>query len=322
MRINPIIQITFIILSLSIFLSCEKEKEALVIAITSPTNNSEIEHFTTVPIVYESNSKFAIDYFIDDNLIHASSSPSSIYKWLTTNFSIGKHTLKVVVKEEDGRTASDQIEINITKSKSLETGTIADIDGNEYNTVKIGTQWWMAENLRTTKYNDGTAIFNEKDNWAWSFLEKGGYCFFDNDFETNAKQHGALYNQYAVATDKLCPAGWHVPSKGELDQLIAYLGPVDQIGKKIKAPCIWEWNTFDGNGTNETGFSALPGGFRSDDEEGFLGKYEHTIWWLYEDAINSDFYNTWSVESRSQKLIRYQYSSGYGCSVRCIKYVQ
>ena len=102
-----------IIVTLCALLSCSNEKELLVISITSPLENSNFEHFSVVPIEYESNSSFSIDYYIDDYLIYSSSTPFSVYKWLTTNFSAGKHTIKIIVREEDGRMASDQIDINV-----------------------------------------------------------------------------------------------------------------------------------------------------------------------------------------------------------------
>ena len=306
--------------TLCALLSCSNEKELLVISITSPLENSNFEHFSVVPIEYESNSSFSIDYYIDDYLIYSSSTPFSVYKWLTTNFSAGKHTIKIIVREEDGRMASDQIDINVIPSTKFSTGSLIDIEGNIYNTIKIGEQWWMAENLRTTKYNDGSPIYSETNNLLWSVLEKGAFCWYDNDYEANVKQYGALYNWYAVVTDKLCPTGWHVPSEGEVNRLILYLGSVDVIGNKLKAPCIWEWNNTNGNGSNESGFSALPGGLRFDYEDGFVGKIVNATWWIYKNGNPYESFPTFGVEGESQKLIRYPYSSGTGCSVRCVKY--
>ena len=111
---------------------------------------------------------------------------------------------------------------------------INDIDGNAYNKVTIGRQTWLVENLRTTKYNDGTLIPLVQDNTAWSNLITPGYCWFDNDEVANKNPYGALYNWYAVNTGKLCPSGWHVPTDTEWTTLIDNLGGLDVAGGKLK----------------------------------------------------------------------------------------
>ena len=100
---------------------------------------------------------------------------------------------------------------------------VLDIDGNIYHTVIIGNQIWLAENLKTTKYNDGTPVSLVTDNTGWINLSTPGYCWYDNDI-TNRETYGALYNWYAVQTGKLCPKGWHVPSDAEWTVLTDFLG--------------------------------------------------------------------------------------------------
>jgi hypothetical protein len=104
------------------------------------------------------------------------------------------------------------------------TDKIKDIDGNEYGIVTIGNQIWMAENLRTTKFNDGTPIPLVTNHEAWYKLNSPGYCWYDNDEKKYRDVYGALYNWYAVNTGKLCPKGWHVPSDAEWTELITFLG--------------------------------------------------------------------------------------------------
>ena len=160
---------------------------------------------------------------------------------------------------------------------NLTQGKVKDIDGNFYKKVKIGKQWWMAENLKTTHYNDGIPIPLITDNSEWSALTSGAYCFFLND-ETNKKDHGALYNWNAVSTGKLCPKGWHVPSDEEWHQLVLFLDP-DAImnsrditrwesliaGGKLKEEGILHWKSPNYGATNESGFTAIPGGVRDPD---------------------------------------------------------
>ena len=100
----------------------------------------------------------------------------------------------------------------------LKYGSVSDIDGNEYKTIQIGTQEWMAENLKTTKYNDGNSIPNVTDIIEWSNLTTGAYCWYNNDAAANKATYGALYNWFAVNTDKLCPTNWHVPSDCRMER--------------------------------------------------------------------------------------------------------
>jgi len=102
--------------------------------------------------------------------------------------------------------------------------TVTDIDGNVYHIVAIGTQVWMAENLKTTKYNDGTFIPLVTDSTAWGNLSTPGYCWYNNDAATYKNTYGALYNWFTVNTGKLSPKGWHIPSDTEWETLITYLG--------------------------------------------------------------------------------------------------
>jgi hypothetical protein len=108
----------------------------------------------------------------------------------------------------------------IVFNPNITYGTMTDIDGNTYKTVTIGTQTWMAENLKVTKYNDGTAIPNVTDETAWSSLTTGAYCNYNND-PSKVATYGRLYNWHAVNTGKLCPTGWHVAAE-EVDFIINY----------------------------------------------------------------------------------------------------
>jgi len=146
--------------------------------------------------------------------------------------------------------------------------TVTDIDGNVYHTVPIGTQVWMVENLKTTRYNDGTPIPNVTDNTAWAYLTTPGYCWYNNDLATYKNTYGALYNGYTVdlysnGGKNVCPTGWHVPSFDEFATLTTYLGGVAVAGGKLKETGTTHWTAPNTGATNETGFTALPGGFRN-----------------------------------------------------------
>lgn len=140
-------------------------------------------------------------------------------------------------------------------------GAVADVDGNLYNIVKIGNQLWMAENLKTTRYNDGQAIphriFNHYDS---SVVITPAYYWYNND-ETYKNPYGALYTYATVAAGKLCPAGWHVPDNAEWDSLAAILGGSDMAGGKMKEAGIIHWESPNIAADNESGFTGIPGGY-------------------------------------------------------------
>jgi uncharacterized protein (TIGR02145 family) len=147
----------------------------------------------------------------------------------------------------------------------LRAQTLKDIDGNIYKTVKIGSQVWMAENLKTMKYNDGTAIPLVTDDKAWKALTTPVYCWYKNDATANKNKYGALYNWYTVSTNKLCPRGWHVPTDAEWRTLITYLGGESVAGGKLKEKGTVHWESPNTGATNESGFTALPSGERKHD---------------------------------------------------------
>jgi len=143
-----------------------------------------------------------------------------------------------------------------------EPEVVTDIDGNAYKIVTIGSQVWMAENLKTTKFNDGTDIAYVTSNTEWAGLTTPGYCYYDNSW-SNALIYGTLYNWYTVNTCKLCPTGWHVPTDEEWTTLINYLGGDTLVGGKLKETGTAFWSSPNRGATNETGFSARGGGGRS-----------------------------------------------------------
>ncbi len=146
-----------------------------------------------------------------------------------------------------------------TTNPDITEGTIKDIENNTYKTVTIGTQTWMAENLKVTKYNDGASIPNVTDATAWSELTTGALCDYDNT-PSNSETYGKLYNWYAVNTGKLCPTGWHVPSRSEWTTLENYL--------------IANGYNYDGTTTNNKIAKAMASssGWESSTDEGVIGK--------------------------------------------------
>jgi len=225
-------------------------------------------------------------------------------------------------------TAEGNVESFTTQPSSHETGTVTDIDGNVYQTVKIGDQWWMAENLKVTNYRNGDQIDHVTDNTNWSNLTTGAYCEYDNN-SSNVATYGRLYNWYAVSDScNIAPVGWHVPSDAEWKTLEIYLGmsqsDADDIGwrdtdegGKLKETGIAHWVSPNTGATNESGFSALPGGYRySNGTYGGMGYYAH-IWSSSESGSN---YAWFRLLSYDDSLVgRGGYGKRYGFSVRCVR---
>jgi uncharacterized protein (TIGR02145 family) len=188
--------------------------------------------------------------------------------------------------------------------------TVTDIDGNVYNLVRIGTQLWMKENLKTTRYNDGTVIPYDP-----SFSKENCYCWYGNDI-TNKDIYGALYKFITVQIPSynVCPTGWHVPQDAEWTTLAAFLG--DGSGGKLKATTLWsDPNT---GADNSSGFTALPGGYRNSDV--FLSIGHFGVWWS--SSMGSFMYTAWAFSlsyNSSNSSLTFQ-SAGNGYSVRCVTY--
>lgn len=202
------------------------------------------------------------------------------------------------------------------------TGTVTDVEGNMYNTIDIAAQTWMAENLKTTKYNDNTAIPLVADRSAWTALFKPGYCWYDNDSATYRAAFGALYNWYAVdlssnGDKNVCPAGWHVPTDAEWTTLTTFLGGENVAGGKMKAAGTAFWQSPNAGANNESGFSALPGGGRYYDGA-FSAADSIGGWWTSTELLSG---------SARGRYLYYNYSFIYrgsgskqdAFSVRCVK---
>jgi len=204
-----------------------------------------------------------------------------------------------------------------TSSKTLSFNFIecTDADGNNYPIVQIGTQVWMAENLKTTKYDDGKSIPNVTDIALWSGLSTDAYCWYNN--EVNYKNtYGALYNWYAVNTSKLAPVGWHVATDAEWTTLSNYLGGNSVSGGKLKETGINHWTAQNSGATNETGFTALPGGQR--DFQGTNSFISRDADWWSSTANNST--EAWSrnITFLGGGTGIYSVNKCSGYSVRCI----
>jgi uncharacterized protein (TIGR02145 family) len=207
--------------------------------------------------------------------------------------------------------------------------TVTDIDGNSYPVVRIGNQCWMAANLRTTRYNDGSPIPNVTDAAQWGTTTSGAWCTGD-DLPANEPVYGKLYNWYTVADPRLPPAGWHVPTDAEWKQMelaigmpaalldsLGARGDAQGVGGKLKSPSAL-WSPTNNGATNETGFSGLPGGYRLPDGSFVSPGGNDGDWWT---ASESDTTLVWyhALDGDDAAVHRNRAAKTLGFGVRFIR---
>jgi uncharacterized protein (TIGR02145 family) len=262
-----------------------------------------------------------------DGNTSTSQNPSNIY------ITAGIYTVSLTATNSYGSDAETKTRyITVTENRSgngeiifnpdLTYGTVTDIECNTYKTIQIGTQNWMANNLKTTKYNDGTSIPIETSDSKWEDLSTPAYCWYDNNI-SNKATYGALYNWYTVNTTSnggknVCPSGWHVPTIEEWLTLREYLGGFDIGGRKLKETDTTHWISPNSGATNESGFTALPGGLRSFSSGKFIHIGDQGRWWSSSDYIKSNASHLFL--SHSNAIFNLPPADwNNGLSIRCVK---
>lgn len=202
---------------------------------------------------------------------------------------------------------------------TYDINAINDIDNNYYNTVSMGSQTWMKENLKTTKYSNGDAIVsNVVNNASWIGLSTGALCYYNHNETVYKSTYGALYNWYSTNDSRnICPTGWHVPSNAEWSELGIFLGGNSIAGGKLKEAGLVHWKSPNAGATNEGGFTALPAGFRNG--AGGFGGYGDTgnFWSSTDDGGTHTSY--WQVYFDDSGLHQFGNPKHEGYSIRCIK---
>ncbi len=258
--------------------------------------------------INELDERVYVDLFLGDEFVtrlkDTGTANDGDYTWdISSDIPSGNHyRIRIYGLWSNTTDFSDGYFTIMNQGEEQPTGTVLDNDGNLYKTIKIGEQWWMAENLQVTHYRNGDIIPNVTDNSEWTNLDSGALCYYDNN-KTNKNDYGALYNWYAMNdTRNIAPAGWHVPTDTEWKQLEMYLGMsqtdadnenwrgTDQ-GGKLKETGTSHWNNPNTGATNESGFTARGGGYRSYSFNGaFDGKGQYAT---FGTATESDAQNTW-----------------------------
>jgi uncharacterized protein (TIGR02145 family) len=212
---------------------------------------------------------------------------------------------------------------------NLNYGTMNDQDGNTYKTIIIGSQEWMAENLKTSHYRNGDLITTNLTDSMWGSAVIGACCFFNNDSANYCCPYGKLYNWYAVSdTRNVCPVGWHIPDKYEGRQLIKYLDIYadtagtfisPSAGEKLKNAGINYWISPNTGANNASGFSALPGGYRRTYSGGYGNLGYFGYYWTSTTASQFPYYIQVNSNDGSSGVSRGGINHPYGLSLRCIK---
>ena len=207
--------------------------------------------------------------------------------------------------------------VSLTGNASV--GSVTDVDGNLYPTIRIGEQEWMAKNLQVTKFRGHTLIDQITNPIIWEGLDNTmspAWCWYNNDGVFAEDRLGKLYNWYAVDGDSICPAGWHIPTSAEWHQLAIYLGGSSTAGSKMKQTGSPHWLQPSLNGTNESGFSGLGGGYRDDNGQ-YLSYQLVGQWWSSNDAGVMAL--SFRLRDATNDLFTLSHDKRTGFSIRCIK---
>ncbi len=251
---------------------------------------------------------------------------------LGTKLSSGlSQDLKVVFTPSDAgkyASASKTVKINVLPdgtssavfNPSVVYDTLTDIDGHVYKTVTIGTQIWMAENLRATHYRNGDSVPSVTLNVSWKNLKTGACCTYENTADKNKiATEGRLYNWYAVSDSRnIAPVGWHVPTDAEWTILTTFLGGEAAAGGKMKESGTLHWNSPNTGAVNSSGFTAIPSGKREYSDGTFLNLgYDCFYWSSTAYDINYSWYRYLHYDVTN--VYRANFHGQYGHSIRCVK---
>lgn len=206
---------------------------------------------------------------------------------------------------------------------------VTDLDGNVYHTVTILTQTWMIENLRTTHYNDNSAISLITDSASWGNPSTAGYCWYQNDSTANKSKFGALYNWYAVNSGKLAPKGWHVASADDWltleNNVSSYISTSKTLAKVLASSSGWSQSLSQGTPgnyptiNNASGFAALAGGYRVNYFRSFSKMDSLGAWWTTTQSDTVRYAVSLSIRYDQSNIEQRAYNKWSGFSVRCVK---
>ena len=318
------------------------------VRITSPKDDALVIRGEVIPIKAmaddEDGTIKQVGIYINGEEVKSSGETTVIYNWNTAGLELGEYLLSALAVDNRDDVDSDNISVLLGAegglNPDLEYDTVTDIDGNMYATIEIGSQVWMAENLKVTHYPDGTPITEISDEAEWNDMSPStqAFCWYNNEIEYRDTT-GALYTWAAaingvfsndtIGPQGVCPDGWHLPSDAEWKELEMFLGMrqadadshdwrgTDE-GGQLKEVGFSKWALPNEGATNTSGFTALPGGFRSL-KGGFYNINTYAAFWTATEnqGISKSWYRT--LNQNTAQVYRQYNNMQLGLSVRCVK---
>jgi len=255
------------------------------------------------------NNPLTWDWDFGDGESSSEQHPVKVYN------TAGTYTVSLEVSNTYGSDLTEKTDYIIVEEYCMgcDTSSVQDIDGTSYKTVKIGKQWWMAENLNATHYANGDEIEFYPDSSSIYDATDPGYTYYQYNEEMYGEKYGALYNWWAaVDTRNVCPDGWHVPMPGDWEALVRGLGGEDIAGSKLKYTGV-DWIREDEDATNESGFTGIPSGSTEGVNLGYLAGY-----WTNAEKDGDHGYYRALVNNKSY-FKAYSHPKYFGYSIRCVK---
>lgn len=348
-KIRSIWPVLFVV-SLFVMSACsEKENQAPVCEVISPEDGTTIMQGESVTFLAkaddEDGSVTSMTLYIEGEEMAQADAAAVEYEWDTSEEELGEYAISGVAKDDEDTYHADHITVVVDVpgglNPDLTYGTLSDIDGNSYGSIEIGDQVWMAENLRVTHYADGSAIPQVSDDSEWAALlsTSKAYSWYDNAIEYGdtcgtlytwaAAMNGAAGNDLLPSgVQGVCPDGWHIPSDGEWKALEMFLGMSQEEadnhewrgsdeGGQLKETGFSHWEMPNTGALNSSGFTAVPGGFRST-KGTFHSLGDYALYWT--SSEDSETNNAWYRTLNYIKEVVYRNSNykNQGFSVRCV----
>jgi len=351
MRKNRLVLKVLYVIPWILFSACsDKKNENPTVEVVSPLNGSSIMQGELVNIRAEAEdvdgSITEIAIYIEGEEVASAEASSLVYVWSTADLEVTGYALSATAKDNDDGTVAANITVLVDSpggfNPDLSYGTVSDIDGNSYGTIKIGDQNWMAENLKVIHYADGSPIplVTEEAEWEALSADAKAYCWYDN-LSGYSDTTGALYTWAAAMNgfpgvdtipsgiQGVCPDGWHLPSDAEWKVLEMSLGMSQahadnydwrgsDEGGQLKELGFSKWEKPNTGASNSSGFTAVPGGFRGN-KGVFYSLGQYATFWTTSDEEGTDkaWYRTLHY-SHETVYRQYQFMN-QGFSVRCVQ---
>jgi uncharacterized protein (TIGR02145 family) len=348
-KMRIVLHVVFLIPFILLAACKKKENSAPACEIVSPADGERVIQGDQVTIVVEADDEDGaiteVRLLIDSELTKQTDQSSMTYEWNTSATEVGMHVVSAIASDDGGKAAVANHDVLVDTeggfNPDLTYGTVTDFDGNSYGTIAIGDQVWMAENLKVTHYSDGSDIPEVTGESEWEALEANGkaWSWYENLAEYGDTS-GALYTWAAVmngaessnavpsGVQGVCPAGWHIPSDAEWKRLETFLGMSQESadnydwrgtdeGLQLMETGFTHWDLAGSGGTNSSGFTAIPGGFRGT-KGVFYSFGQYATFWTATGLSGTD--KAWyrSLFYDNHKIYRQYNFMKQGFSVRCV----